>query len=145
MLWLLIFAARRVYLPDAPLFPNDATSESYANWRFVNYPVWRSMAEECDLEEWFDHVKLDGKSSDEIVLLTEQDYQTVNEVYLIRTAFAEGKPGWDYKPDEGEESAIGVLPSVTKNDEYLARLAWLRFWLRWVLDNCEQPSVVVSW
>jgi hypothetical protein len=111
--------------PDAPVFENDETLEPLSNWRYINLRVWRSMAEVCGISGWLSPLL---KSSDVIHALTAEDYRIINEAYLLRSAFREGEPGWG---DEG--------------DEYLARLIWLRFWIRRALDHGEHPSLVVSW
>jgi hypothetical protein len=128
--------------PNAPVFPNDAILEPLSNWRYVHYAAWQSLAEECGIQEWLNSI-IAAQNSDVVRSLSEEDYRIVSEAYLLRTVFNEGKPGWDYEQDMLEDDTVGNLP--IRFDEYLARLAWLRFWIRWVLDNCESPSVVVSW
>jgi hypothetical protein len=133
----------RTTSPTAPIFPNDAILEPFGNWRYVDYPVWKALAEECGIQEWLGRI-IDSQNSDIIQALNEDDYRTVSEAYLLRTAFNEGKPGWDFQRDMLEpDQSVGELPS--RFDEYLARLLWLRFWIRWSLDNCEAPSVLVAW
>lgn len=79
--------------------------------------------------------------SDKVRSLSEEDYRIVSEAYLLRTAFNEGKPGWDYEQDMLEEDVIGNLS--IRFDEYLARLAWLRFWIQWALVNCDSPPLLL--
>jgi hypothetical protein len=132
--------------PEAPVFPNDVCLEPKANWRFVNYPAWKSMAEEVGLTKWLTD-KDTGilHKNDEVTPITEDHYRMISEAYLLRSAFAEGRPGWD--SEEWDEETLGARPQVpgTHYDKYLARLMWLRFWVRWALDHCQEPSVVVSW
>ncbi len=143
---------QRTSSPDAPMFPNDSILEPKSNWRYVNYIVWVAMAEECGITAWLINNEtgiIRDNESDVVKPLTENDYRIVNEAYLLRSAFAEGRPGWNMDDDELkiESKELGTLPRIaaTPYDQYLARLMWLRFWLRWALDNCSEPSVVVSW
>jgi hypothetical protein len=132
----------RTTSPNAPVFPNDAILEPLGNWRYVHHPAWQSLAEECGIQEWLNGI-INAQNSDVVRSLSEEDYRIVSEAYLLRTAFNEGKAGWDYQQDMLEDNVVGNLPS--RFDEYLARLAWLRFWIRWALDNCDSPAIVVSW
>lgn len=135
----------RTHHPGAPVFNNDEATEPLANWRYINIPVWHSMAEECGITAWLSDRQtglLAESQTDVVRPLSEDDFGIVNNAYLLRSAFREGKPGWDAEFDEEE---LGQVPLNTRHDEYLARLMWLRFWIRWALDNCEEPSVVVSW
>jgi hypothetical protein len=88
---------------------------------------------------------LASDQSNRVRSLTAEDYRVVNEAYLLRSAFREGKPGWDAELSEEDREKIGELTGKPGHDACLARLAWLRFWIRWALENCAQPAVVVSW
>lgn len=134
--------------PDAPVFPNDETLEPASNWRYVNIPVWSALAVECGIEAWLTDPKtglLASAQAGQVRPLTAEDYRVVNEAYLLRSAFREGQPGWDAVIADEEREQIGELIEKSTHDEYLARLTWLRFWIRWALDHCEHPAVVVSW
>jgi hypothetical protein len=126
--------------------PHDDPLEPHANWRYVNYAAWQGMAEECDLVAWLTHPQTGLlHTSDLPRSLTEADYRVVNEAYLLRSVFNEGQPGWAFEPTEEDQLAIGELPMQPAYDEYYARLTWLRFWIRWALDHCENPVIMVNW
>ena len=78
--------------PDAPLFPNDEMLEPASNWRHINVLVWRAFAVECGLESWMDAL-LASDQSNIVRSLTADDYRVINEAYLLRSTFNEGKPG----------------------------------------------------
>lgn len=112
--------------PNAPRFDNDPLTEN-GNHRHPSYSAWGEFAEMFGLSDLFfdpefglfrDHP---GK-----VLLTEQHYEKIyaaNRRY--QAAYPHSKPGFS-------DDLVGC---------HLARGAWLEWWVRWALDNCQTPCI----
>ena len=59
----------RTTSPNAPVFPNDAILEPLGNWRYVHYPAWQSLGDECGIQEWLDGI-INAQNSDMVRSLT---------------------------------------------------------------------------
>lgn len=115
---------------SAPVFPGDNATNS-TNVRKPTYSDWENFLEEVDLYDLFLGEQGLMKQHPGIQQITEEDYKAINESYHILFALTDKLPGWESKTSS----------SMSQFDPNLARLAWLRFWFRWALENCENPSI----
>ena len=119
--------------PEAPAFgePTDHTSE-----RWPSYSGWYDFCDEVGLTEVF--YDAEGglmKSHPGTAALTRDHLAVIEKALVRRRAMNGGKePGF---PDETPEGAL----VENGKDPQLARLVWLEYWVRWVLENCERPAM----
>lgn len=129
---------------SAPIFHGDNATHN-TNVRKPKYSAWEDFLHSVvGLHNLFMN-KHDGLMAQHpgIATLTEEHYREINEVYLLINAFSDKKAGFDDKSTFDTER-YGTLPTSANVDDYdphLARLSWLRFWVRWALDNCDNPSL----
>lgn len=134
--------AASVELPDAPAFgePTDRTNE-----RWPSYSGWADFLQAVGL------TYLSPRTSNFAVdpscpplMVDHPGVMPVKRIHLerVEAAYAayraklgpDVKPGWGHGPDDSDTD--GPAPGY---DGHLARLEWLRFWLRWALENCKKP------
>ena len=106
----------------APAFAEDAATHT-TNCRKPKYSEWTSFLRRTGLYDLFMNED-DGlmRKHPGIETLTEKHYTRINEAYLIFSAIE----------DTSDANAV---------DADFVRLKWLRFWVRWALDNCQNPSI----
>lgn len=108
---------------DAPIFePDKATNNT--NVRKVMYSEWEQFTRNVGLYDLFFDPQT-GLISDHpgFKNLTHDHLRQVNEAYLLFETFGEftGDRSMDY-----------------------VRLVWLRFWIKWALDNATDPVIYNS-
>jgi hypothetical protein len=110
----------------APVFEYDAMTGN-GNSRHPSYSGWADFAEETGLTDFF-FDKQEGMLREHpgCFIITEDHYNTVKKALMLRRGKG-GKAGFG----DGE-------------DYNLARLMWMEFWMRWALDNCENPAIANS-
>jgi len=128
---------------SAPIFPGDEATHN-TNVRKPKYSAWIEFLHTVGLYDLFmDESTGLMRQHPGIAELTEDHYRQINEVYLLMTAFNDRLPGWSAS-EAWNTRRYGNKPSTTSLNEFdpeLARLAWLRFWTRWALDNCSSPAI----
>ncbi len=135
--------------PDAPVFKNDEMTGN-GNCRSPSYIVWSDFCREVGLYGMF--YGKDGKrnlagytepepnchreapilhSHPGAVLINEDDVEAVkNALDNYKIKHPKTVPGfdpWILKEDD--------VP-VSQQSAHMARLEWLYFWVKWVVDNC---------
>lgn len=110
----------------APVFEEDDMTGN-SNGRYPSYSGWGDFARETGLEDFFFH-RQEGLMREQpgCFIITEDHYNTVKKALMLRRGKG-GKAGFG----DGE-------------DYNLARLMWMEFWMRWALDNCENPAIANS-
>ena len=121
----------------APIFSGDYATHN-TNVRKPKYSAWADFLHETDLYELFmdEEVGL-MRQHPGVQPIDEEHLHQVNAAYLLRCAFVDKQPGWEYQ----NPASATVTENSTDFDPHLARLGWLRFWMRWALDNCKSPSI----
>ena len=110
----------------APVFP-DSNKNGFtdsSNRRAFSYHAWAYFGESSGLTDLLERVEISGHPG--IFNLVDGDLARINqalEVYQVRY------------PD--------IAPAFGESDEAadLARLLWLRWWVKWALDTCESPAL----
>ena len=129
---------------DAPVFVGDEPTNS-TNVRKPMYSIWETFLHNTGLHDLFMN-RENGlmRNHPGLEKLTEEHYRQINAAYLLMTTFNDKQPGWQNKPSSWDTARYGNKPSQADDgtlDPDVARLLWLRFWVRWSLDNCENPSI----
>lgn len=118
-------------LPEAPQFPHDEMT-GQGNSRSPSYSGWSDFCRAAGIFDVFydDRGRLLAGHPG-CVMLTEADYARIDGALRAWTTTATKPPGFSGWKNEDEG----------KYDPILARLIWLKFWMRWALDNCETPAI----
>lgn len=118
----------KVYLSDAPAF-GEITD--HTNIRLPSYSSWEDFAKEVGLYEFFydrDQGLLNG--SDGVSPLTGTHKDAINQAcasYLERHPSVFSGKSKD---------------SLSEEDFHFERLRWLKFWIEWALESCDEPIFV---
>ena len=117
------YNTKEVRLDNAPAFgePTD-----YTNRRWPSYTAWSDFARFFDMNDWF-YNKKSGvlKNHPGYVPVTEGMVRYINEKYeSVKRRYPNIKASYGTDKDE---------------DKYFCRLEWLKFWLNWAYENCEDP------
>lgn len=121
---------------NAPAFgePTDHT-----NQRWPSYTAWHDFAEFCGLEN-FIYDKSTGliREHPGCVPLKKEHKEILDKAYEdFYKKYPNAKAG--YSPKIDEKNNIYEDPDWPKENNYATRLEWLKYWVDWALENCEQP------
>lgn len=123
---------------DAPRFgePTDGSNE-----RWPSYTIWKKFSDFVELNEFF-YNKVTGVLRHhpgcvplciEHKTIVDKAYANFKEKYPDAvggySTINKGKPFYEWEED----------PTWPIENEYLARLEWLKFWMDWALENCTEP------
>lgn len=126
--------------PDAPTFPNDDMTGN-GNDRHPSYSAWSHFCTEAGLYELFydyrGHLHCGHPGT---MFLTQGHLEEIQYALKQRQKISTKPPGFDGYPQLND---IGIMetPDEGRFDPILARLIWLEFWVRWALENCENPGI----
>lgn len=117
----------------APTFPNDEMTGNSSS-RFPSYSGWEKFVTAAGIEDLFHDVEHGlMRKHPGTALLTESHWQQIKDALESWKQNAHLPPGFTEHP-----------LSPTQYDGVLARLLWLEYWFRWVLDNCKTPAIYNS-
>ncbi len=121
---------------ECPTFFGDPSKR---NLRAPGYGVWDSFCDAVGLTDMF-YLQLSGRKlvRKGCIRLTEKHLD------LVSLCLTEYKNNMKVKIPPGyQEVHEGTHPSVPEYDDYLARLIWLEWWIRWALSNCKIPALSI--
>lgn len=130
-------------LPEAPRAPNDMNPGSPFRW--PSYTVWHTFAKLAGPEVYaLFYSTPEGRHSYEADLMP--DHPAVAAIREEHAAiFARAVIDFRARHPDAvprfSSDIMGHSGDATVYDAALARLEWLAFWSRWVLDNCEHPAL----
>lgn len=138
----------RVVLPDAPALPGDS-SPIQANERWPSYSGWEDFAKQVGLYGLFFGTRSECPERRESSLMhSHPGAAMITKADLIEVTQATER--WMQKPWPTKERIAGWDPKHDgwrrppepdqRYDNMLARLIWLKWWMRWALGNCEIPT-----
>jgi hypothetical protein len=123
------------HLENAPAFgePTDHT-----NSRWPSYSAWHDFARFVDLEDFF-YDKETGllRKHPGCVPLVKEHKEIFDEAYAnFYKKYPNAKAG--YSPKVLSDAFVEDKDWPEENN-YAARLEWLKFWLDWAFENCKIP------
>jgi hypothetical protein len=121
---------------DAPAYGEPTDHE---NCRWSSYKGWHNFVEFAGLNDLFcnkEHGLIRehpgcfplNKSHQEVINKAYQDYYT---------KYPNTKPG--YSPKINEAKGVYEDPDWPIENNHAVRLEWLKYWVDWVIENCQFP------
>lgn len=137
-----------VHLEEAPAFgePTD-----YTNARWPSYSGWANFLKETGLEWLSPRTSHEFKGEDvrrgiPALMVEHPGVSPVLPVHLAAIEEAlvtyRAKIGLDKQPGWPVDMKGAAVAGAEHLDGNLARLTWLRFWVKWALENCRNPVLL---
>lgn len=143
--------AQSVTLDEAPAFgePTDYTNErwpSYTGWNDFLSATGLGFLSPCTCREFARNAECPPLMDEHpgVMPVLPVHLAKVEEAlarYRARIG-ADKKPGWGSTEVFDQKSGTHIEVQEADHELYdgnLARLTWLRFWLKWALENCKNP------
>lgn len=126
--------------PDAPVFPNDSMTGN-SNSRHPSYRGWSHFCKEANIYDFFyNHNGNLHCGHPGTMFLKPQHLEYIQNALSKYREIATKPPGFEGYPERNDLNILET-PDEGKYDGTLARLIWLEFWIRWALENCENPGI----
>lgn len=109
------------------------------------YGSWLKIVAFCGLEELFWNA-VTGLMREEgnPVLLVADHLNIVEEaIEKLRAQYPDAIPRLGREYPESPDEAF-LLDDGLIEDESLARILWLQYWIRWAIDNCQEPVILAD-
>ena len=147
------FVINTIELKNAPYYPNDYLTRN-KNTRLIRYCFWKRFCEYTKLNDLFYTPPLITKHTIiKYTTITEILPEHINKLIFTKAIMEMNEkdliPGFALKDinqyEELFKSGYNVTTKVYREvDEFYALLMWLKWWVEWTINNCDNPAIYIG-